>query len=136
MQAERDVIEPFVRGTLGCGCPDEVFRRIELDTRPACPGRPGFTRLVVGDRLLIYVADLRDGRDVARRMEALVAHGMAERDAKGYHRFRLVVVAGTGSSADDAAEALGAAVGVDDRAHLHCLQAAAVPSALMPAGPD
>ena len=50
-----DEITRFVRGTLGCQCPDEVFQSIVIgQERTADHGEP-FTRLLVGDRLLIYI---------------------------------------------------------------------------------
>lgn len=133
MQTDRDVIEPFVRGTLGCGCPDEVFRHIELASCGDVPGEPPFSRLLVGGRLLIYlVADVGAG-DPTAAVARLTRRGLAERDAGGYHRFRLAACIEPGTpEAAAAATAFRAVAGDDDRAHLHCLAAASLPPGLVP----
>ena len=132
MQADRDVIEPFVRGTLGCGCPDEVFRHIELGPGASEPGEPRFSRLLVGGRLLSYLAADIGAGDPAAAVSKLTGRGLAERDAGGYHRFRLAARIEPGSrGAIAAATAFRAVAGDDDRAHLHCL-AACLPPGLVP----
>ena len=61
-----DPIEHFVRDTLGCRCPDEVLRSISIDHLYAADGATPYTRLIVGNRLLIYVLEAESG-GVARR---------------------------------------------------------------------
>jgi hypothetical protein len=134
MPADRREIESFVRGVLGCGCPDEVFDSLVL--APPCPdrGAPGPLRLLVGGRLLIYVVDAPDTEGLEADIAALSARGRAERDEAGYHRFRLVALTEPGSFAATLAEAaFRASVAGDQRAHLHCVEAASVPRALLPA---
>ena len=41
-------VEHFVRGTLGCSCPDEVFRSIVVSRLPAVAGRPPILQVLVG----------------------------------------------------------------------------------------
>ncbi len=67
MQVNREEIERFVRGELGCGCPDEVFQHIILGAGEAGPGKVSFSRLVVGERLLIYVFGAPRSPGVARQ---------------------------------------------------------------------
>ena len=52
-------LEHFVRGTLGCKCPDVVFQSITIDRADS------HTRLVVGNRLLIYVFESSSGKTLA-----------------------------------------------------------------------
>ena len=132
MQADRDVIEPFVRGVLGCGCPDAVFRQLELGPGGGGPGEPVFSRLVVGGRLLVYlVADIKAG-DPAGTVSELAGRGLAERNAGGYRRFRLAACIEPGShGAAAAATAFQAVAGDDDRAHLHCPSTGAMPASLV-----
>lgn len=120
--ADQTAIERFVRVTLGCRCPDEVFQSIAIE-RVGAPGEAGpLTRLLVGNRLLIYLLE-RDGSELpAGALEALCAAGRADRDRHGLNRFRLVV----GSARPDELrptlrECFGSAAGADDRAHLHVL---------------
>jgi hypothetical protein len=126
--AGRDAVVRFVRGTLGCTCPDEVFDEIELETRSA----PGLSLealgadaveqvLHVGGRLLIALCPTLD----ERRLQALLRAGVALRDARGYNRFR-VAIAGSGPAPERVAELLG---GLDDRVHVHVVD---WPAALTP----
>jgi hypothetical protein len=112
----------FVRGTLGCQCPDDVFDSITLATESAdtvgC-----FSRLVIGRRLLIYVARSADAAAVV----ALAHRGRRDRDASGLNRFRLVWTAQDGSAARDAATAFAAARGNDGQMHLHVLPSHELP---------
>ena len=129
-------IEHFVRGTLGCGCPDEVFRTVSVTRLSAMPGRPAVRQLLVGSRLLIHVASAPQDAQSADWIEQLAADGRATRDRHGYNRFRLVVVGA--SPAIPAAEIearFARAVARDERAHLHLLSAHQLPEALAP-GPS
>jgi len=133
MRLDRKEIEPFVRDTLGCGCPDEVFRDIDLVSHDDATGGPAFSRLLVGGRLLIYVAVASSARDLAQDVRGLATRGLAERNEAGYNRFRLVVVLPQDSAgAALASDAFAAAVGHDPRAHLHCIADGSVPAALVP----
>lgn len=125
---ETAAIERFVRGTLGCQCPDEVFRRVE--SGPLALSGVGGTgrRLVIGDRLLIYIVTASDRPDQAPRIEQLAREGREERDRRGYHRFRLVIalpaVAGDAASLE---QRFARTLQGDERAHLHVLAADPLP---------
>ncbi len=109
----------FVRDVLGCTCPDEVLERIEIDRRP---GDPPLTRIRVGGRLLIYLL----APPVPERAEGIVtrllAEGLAERDAGGYNRFRLVLAAEAPAGLRAAAEAAFGSTRPDERTHLHVVE--------------
>jgi hypothetical protein len=122
-------IEHFVRGTLGCHCPDEVFQSISIDRVGTADDAASCTRLLVGNRLLIYVLDAASFRVAESALVDLVARGRRERDERGYNRFRLVIACDEPGSASIAVQhAFDEAAGDDERAHLHCL-----PRALLPA---
>ena len=122
-------IEHFVRGTLGCQCPDEVFQSISIDRSGTADDAASCTRLLVGHRLLIYVLDAASFGVAESALADLVARGRRERDERGYNRFRLVIACDEPASASIAVQhAFDAARGNDERAHLHCL-----PRALLPA---
>ncbi len=130
--ADRQSIERFVRGTLGCGCPDEVFNSIAIErpggTAPSAP----FVRLLVGNRLLIYVIDARDLDLAGATVPMLATQGVAERDRAGLNRFRLVVAADHPTPPGVTAFSAGVAEAIeqDDRAHLHVIAAELVPASL------
>jgi hypothetical protein len=131
----RESIRRFVREDLGCGCPEEVFDDIALASRDAGSDGPRYTRLLIGNRLLVYVMTATHGDELAHDTGALAARGVAERDEAGYNRFRLVAVFEPGCPGSSAATAaFRQAVAGDDRATLHCLEAASIPSSLIPAG--
>jgi hypothetical protein len=121
-------IERFVRGTLGCKCPDEVFRQIEVSPLALPDGRGTGRRLVVGDRLLIHIVEAPERLDEPDWLERLAAAGRDERNHRGYNRVRLVVATPTAASDPSALqERFTRALGGDDRAHLHVLAADLLP---------
>jgi hypothetical protein len=128
---QRQVLEHFVRETLGCKCPDQVFECMDLAPVADAKGGLQFLRLVVGDRLLIYVAGPGSGEETAMRVRDLARRGIRERNQSGYNRFRLVIVGPAGrEGAAQVADAFDLAVGADDRAHLHPLEAGSLPGVL------
>ena len=57
-------VETFVRGTLGCGCPDEVFQQVE-ESALAAPEAPAAWRIAIGGRLLVYLWQPARGASIA-----------------------------------------------------------------------
>lgn len=126
-------IENFVRVTLGCSCPEEVFRSITIDRCPAPGAAGGCARLVVGDRLLIYVLESAAAREPIESIAGLATAGLAERNASGLNRFRLVVATPRPIRHPEEVQARFAQVaGTDDRAHLHLIAADSLPEPLRP----
>jgi len=129
--ADRQAIEHFVRTTLGCKCPVEVFQSIEIE-RAHTPGAAlPHTRLVIGDRLLIYVVEAQPAKATAAAVSALATQGRAERDAKRYSRYRLVIASDHPTQfLTDAGTSFANAAGADNRAHLHVLATDQLPDAI------
>jgi hypothetical protein len=115
-------VEAFVRETLGCGCPQEVFEHIE-DSRPG-----DLRRIAVGGRLLVYLITPPTGVVAVDRLAEYLSRGQRERDELGFNRFRLVIAAGEGTANPAtlvlAFERLRAG---DERLHLHLVPADALP---------
>lgn len=122
---KRTEIERFVRDTLGCGCPDEVFEQIEYGPPPAALAALGVERrLLVGGRLLAYIVPCGPRLPAIRK---LVEAGRSERDREGYNRFRLVLAATDPEQVRAAVEGeFAAAASPDDRVHLHAIEASNV----------
>jgi hypothetical protein len=121
-------IERFVRGTLGCQCPDEVFRRVEVGPLPLPAGAGSGRRLLIGGRLLIHIVEAPERLDEPDWLERLAAAGRDERDGRGYNRFRLVVATATAAGDTSALEGrFIRALGGDERAHLHVVEADQLP---------
>jgi len=113
-------LKEFVQNTLGCGCPEEVFEKIEVD-RHLVEGYPGeLTRIVVGDTLLIYVVRPDPGNNFADRVDLFGLAGKTDRDTNKYNRFRLVVAFAEGfTQKDHVSERFFIAFGTDEKMHLH-----------------
>lgn len=128
-------IEHFVRATLGCKCPDEVFRSISLDRLRAADGATPYRRLIVGNRLLIYILEAAASGVADGALADLATRGCHERDERGYNRFRLVITCDDPEPASAAAQhAFDRVAGDDPRAHLHCLPRALLPAEVAPIG--
>jgi hypothetical protein len=129
--ADRDSIEHFVRSTLGCGCPDEVFQHVVISRLPAVAGRPAIVQLLVGSRLLIHVVALPDGLAANGRIEQLASNGCTTRDRHGYNRFRLVIVSpAPPASTGEIQQRFARAIVGDPKAHLHFVGSEQLPAGL------
>ena len=139
MAAPKAVVRDFVRQTLGCSCPEHVFDRIEDAQCPAGPGLPAYRRLVIGDRLLIYLVTPAEAVDagsaasetrLAAQLPALLASGRDERNRLGLNRFRVVVASADPPPLEpvlrDVFEAFRGRGG-DDKLHLHVVAAVTCP---------
>ena len=124
-------IEHFVRGTLGCRCPDEVFQSIAISHLPAVAGRPPIVQLLVGSRLLIHVVAPPTEMPGDGWIEQLATNGRAARDRHGYNRFRLVIATATPlAAARELAARFSRAVLGDEKAHLHFVCSDQLPAGL------
>jgi hypothetical protein len=117
-------IKEFVRETLGCQCPDSVFDIIEYTNNKLLDGNSLIGDTVnVGNRLLIYIIHTNEPSQILDNLTDLVRSGIAERDSKGFNRFRLVV-------ATDDIEMMKVNIEsefvkldeIDDRVHLHIIE--------------
>lgn len=128
---DRVAITHFVRGTLGCGCPDEVFDSIAVE--PVVPTTDGLPvlQLLIGSRLLIQLVAPPHDATAAGWIERLATAGRAARDRHGYNRFRLVVVTSAGHALPaDLAERFVRLAANDERSHLHVVAQDHLPEAL------
>jgi hypothetical protein len=128
---DQAAIRQFVRKTLGCKCPESVFRDIDLGHGRVTGGAPPHTRLLIGDRLLIHILEPTPGVAMAAPIAALARQGCKEREANGYNRYRLVIVsADVPGTTAEATKPFAKAIGEHDRAHLHVLATNQLPDAL------
>ena len=118
-------IERFVRDALGCACPDEVF--LSIVSQAADSGQAA--KIEIGGRLLIYLIDTDRAPWRIDEVGVTLQRGVAERNRRGFNRFRLVLVASLPERLRATAEqAFGRSPHRDDRVHLHVVAAAAVSS--------
>ena len=119
----------FVREVIGCNCPDEVFRHVEVQRgSSAVKACSADCELRIGGRLLIVVTTEPVTR-LAPHLAEVVAEGKRARDERKFNRFRLVVQ--TGKPAEESEELFRAFESVpekDERTHLHVLAKGEVPN--------
>lgn len=86
-------VQTFVQQALGCGCPEEVLQTI-LTNDFTLPARPSLLirRLLIGNRLLVYLAAPDGDTRVADLLTTLAVHGQKERQEHGYSRVRVVLL--------------------------------------------
>jgi hypothetical protein len=88
------VVKRFVREVVGCTCPEEVFKRVEVK-----PGSSAIRscsadyEINVGGRLLIVLSSEPVEGFSPARLEKVMAEGRRARDAGKFNRFRFIVQA-------------------------------------------
>ena len=112
----KEKIRLFVRETLGCTCPDEVFQHVDC--------RAGENTLLdyeidVGNRLLIFVASIDRETPLKSLIQQLAWDGINKRNVEDFNRFRLVLLAEMPTDFADEASAIFQSLGADDKVHLH-----------------
>ena len=122
-----DKIKRFVKKTLGCGCPEEVFQYIDCQYDLQVEDVPLKARINVGNRLLIYVAEVSNTETIAGLLARIIDTGKKERDQLGFNRFRLVLAAEKIDEIKPAAERLFNDIENDDKVHLHIISKADIP---------
>jgi hypothetical protein len=116
-------IKHFVQNILGCGCPEEVFRSIDMHRNVRVNSFIVLdSAIVIGNRLLVYIAEARSTRCIEEHLPVLMRCGRQERDEKELNRFRLVLVADTPDEVRQATERQFEGLrGNDERIHLHVI---------------
>jgi hypothetical protein len=129
--ADTKSVERFVRGTLGCRCPDEIFADIAITHERHPDSNLTYTRLVLGNRLLVYVLDAQHPNALRADVATMTTKGRADRDTEFLNRFRLVVTADRPVETQAEVDAaFSGAAGHDDHAHLHVIDADKLPTPL------
>jgi hypothetical protein len=123
---DRQHIKHFVRESLGCTCPEEVFENIRVADH-----LDQFTSASIiyeiGERLLVAVLVPADWRDTARQLGQLVDAGMQYRDRHGYNRFRLVIATVDGDAINRLQSDFEALTHKDEKVHLHVIKPELLP---------
>ncbi|MBN1533500.1 MAG: hypothetical protein JXA20_12600 [Spirochaetes bacterium] len=114
----------FIKETLGCQCPDEVFQNVEVEEnrRLNIDIRLRY-RINVGNRLLVYVVEVNDESFVHARLLELIFFGRDEKEQKKFNTFRLVLaspeVEGVRGIAESMFSDLDKVMDLGDSIHLH-----------------
>ena len=123
------VITKFVREVIGCDCPEEVFRHVQV--RRGSTAVKSCTvdyELRVGGRLLIIVTS--ESVDVlsGSRLEKVISEGREARDDGKFNRFRLEVQArNAAEDKDKLLRSFEAVSAKDEKTHVHVVGKSEVP---------
>jgi hypothetical protein len=118
-----DRIKRFVRNTLGCNCPDEVFSSVEHT--------PGYglkcgtvlrDRIGIRGRLLVYVLEA-DFPAANGLLPGVIKDGVEDRDRGGFSRLRVVIAARDKGAAEGETSSVSRFELLDGRVHLHIIGA-------------
>jgi hypothetical protein len=122
----RQQIKHFVRDTLGCTCPDEVFEQIR-QVEQCAVFASAHAVYEIGGRLCVAVYAPVKWRELAQKLGLLVADGMQYRDQHGYNRFRLVIACSDDDAVIQLPQVFEALSGIDDKVHLHVVPPSQLP---------
>jgi hypothetical protein len=119
----------FVREVIGCNCPDEVFRHIEVQRgSSAIKACSADCELRIGGRLLIVVTS-EPVPTLSSHLAEVIAEGKRARDESKFNRFRLVVqTENAAKEREKLMRAFEAVSDKDERTHVHVLQRGEVPN--------
>lgn len=120
----KDSIKKFVQQTLGCNCPEEVFKIIDCG-RDIVINKDIMLafKINIGNRLLVYIIDVDNSNTVEENLDSIVEYGKDERDRKGFNRFRLVLSAEINEdSVHSIIQSFNDSKKYDDRMHLHVVE--------------
>ncbi len=119
---EKKAIKEFVQKTLGCGCPEEVFKIIECQDNIQCGDLIVRRKINIGNRLLIYIFDLSKNAILTEILPLLLESGKEERDNNRYNRFRLVLSVDNVGSIERTVFDLFNKINTDEKIHLHVIE--------------
>ena len=122
-EAMKNAVKDFVVNVLGCGCPEELFSFILLDTAPGpVGGFPLAFTIRIGGRLMVLGVAGEHLRSPEEPLATLVVAGMGIRDGEGFNRLRIVVASDDPEFETMLRPVFDRIPGLDDRVHLHVVK--------------
>lgn len=119
---DNKAITEFVRNTLGCNCPEEVFQYIDCRTVVNIDEYIAPTyEINIGNRLLIFAAGIDKVDSLSSAIPKLVQAGINKRDEKKFNRFRLVLLTTGDIDITEQASEIFSSLATDEKAHLHVI---------------
>ena len=125
-RSTNESVRHFIRNSLGCTCPDEVFDTIRISEHTDLFTLEN-TVYEIGGRLFVAVFTPADWKDIAVQLEQLVEAGKHYRDRHGYNRYRLVVVTDNPEAADKLQLQFKTLSNTDGKTHLHIIKPELLP---------
>jgi hypothetical protein len=124
---DKQGIKAFVRKTLGCGCPAEVFEYIDCQYDKKAGGVLLRAKINIGNRLLIYIVQIGDTDPLEDTLMQLIEAGRSERDILGFNRLRLVLASDRTAHIGPIAEEYFRGINKDEKIHLHVVNKEDIP---------
>ena len=125
---DKESIKTFVQQTLGCGCPEEVFKLIDCQFNVKLNNEAILrNKINIGNRLLIYVLEVNNTGPIKNILPFLINAGKTERDNFKFNRFRLVLITNRAEEIKKTAEGIFSAINKDEKVHLHIVDKDMVP---------
>jgi len=119
---DNKAITGFVRNTLGCNCPEEVFQYIDCRTVVNIDeSMLSAYEINIGNKLLIFAAAIDDIDSLRSVVAKLVHAGINKRDQKKFNRFRLVLLTARASDMAEQASEIFNSLATDEKVHLHVI---------------
>jgi hypothetical protein len=120
---DKEKIKTFVKQTLGCACPEEVFEYIDCQSNIKLNDDILLhNKINIGNRLLIYIVEANNPGLIKNVLPFLVNTGKKERDNLRFNRFRLVLVTDKLDEIKETAESIFDTIQKDEKVHLHILR--------------
>lgn len=123
----REDVKYFIQKILGCGCPENVFEHIECYNNVKINNIILKSKINIGNRLLVYIVEIKDTEYLAHILPILIKEGRRERES-GFNRFRLVLSTKSINEIKQNANILFREMDKDDKVHLHVVSAEDIPS--------
>ncbi len=93
MDTNFELLKEFVKDTLGCQCPDDIFGSIVKKENVILEGVIKIDRIfIIGNRLLIFLFTSESPELIEKLLPKLIHHGKIQRDSSNLSRFRLVIL--------------------------------------------
>ena len=113
-------IKAFIKGQLGCSCPDDVFSSISTSDKNELINNLPIDRVIeIGGRLLVAITEHYDWCRVKDNLEQVVHAGVTLRDRKGFNRFRLVIATDDEEARQTIQRVYDSLTAKDEKTHIH-----------------
>jgi hypothetical protein len=115
-------IEDFVRQSLGCNCPQEVFEYIDCQSAVKIDENTILDyEINIGNRLLIFAAGIDKTDSMQTFISKLVKAGTKKRNEMKFNRLRIVLLTTRINDIDEQAHEIFNSIITDEKIHLHII---------------
>jgi hypothetical protein len=124
-------IKAFIKGQLGCSCPDDVFSSISIcDSNELVNELPVDRVVEIGGRLLVIISQQYDWFKINNNLEQIIHAGILFRDRNGFNRFRLVIATDDEEVRLAIQQSYDLLTGKDEKTHIHFVTPKELPDEL------